>query len=97
MLPIVLPRKQVDDLMTDCDAGKLIDVDLASQTITREDGTKYTFEIDEFRKHCLLNGLDDIGLTLQKENKIASFERARAKTSPWFESATQKAPSFSVI
>lgn len=92
MLPIVLPRNQVDELMGDCDAGKMIDVDLATQTITREDGTKYTFEIDAFRKHCLLNGLDDIGLTLQKETKIASFERARAQTSPWFDSAAQKAP-----
>lgn len=89
MLPIVLPRAQVDALMEDCDAGKQLDIDLASQTITREDGTKYTFNIDSFRKNCLLNGLDDIGLTLQKADKIAAFEAKRAKEAPWFDNAAQ--------
>jgi len=91
MLPVVLPREQVDALMEDCDAGKQIDIDLEAQTVTRADGTAYRFEIDSFRKDCLLNGLDDIGLTLQKADKIAAFEAARAQTAPWFDNAAQEA------
>jgi len=89
MLPIILPRAEVDALMKDCDEGKRLDVDLASQSITREDGSKMTFDIDAFRKNCLLNGLDDIGITLQKSDKIASFEQARSKVAPWFDNAAQ--------
>lgn len=89
MLPIILPRAQVDALMKDCDDGKLLDIDLASQSITREDGSKIAFDIDPIRKNCLLNGLDDIGITLQKADKIASFEQARAKVAPWFDNAAQ--------
>ncbi len=102
----VLPRAQVDELMEDCDAddgalslpplsllsppGKKLDIDLASQTVTRADGTKYSFEIDAFRKNCLINGLDDIGLTLQKADKISKFEEERAKVAPWFDNAAQE-------
>ncbi|GAX85662.1 hypothetical protein CEUSTIGMA_g13077.t1 [Chlamydomonas eustigma] len=89
MLPVVLLREQVDELMKDCDAGKKLDVDLASQTITREDGSKFSFQIDAFRKHCLINGLDDIGLTLQKSDKISQFEKKRAIEAPWFDNAAQ--------
>jgi 3-isopropylmalate dehydratase small subunit len=70
-------------------AGKKLDVDLASQTITREDGQKFSFQIDAFRKHCLINGLDDIGLTLQKADKISQFEKKRAEEAPWFDNAAQ--------
>jgi 3-isopropylmalate dehydratase small subunit len=89
MLPIKLQRNQVEALMADADAGKMIDVDLESQTVTRADGTKYTFEIDPFRKHCLINGLDDISLTLERGSKIVEFEKKRTVSQPWFDSAAQ--------
>jgi len=82
MLPIVLPQKQVDILMQDAGTGALT-IDLPSQTITRPHGEKLTFEVDAFRKHCLLNGLDDIGLTLEKSAKIAEFEAIRSVQTPW--------------
>ena len=85
ILPIKLPREQVDMLMEDAAKGAnaTMTVDLESQEITRPDGEKIHFEVDSFRKHCLLNGLDDIGLTLQKEDKIDSFEAKRKDTQPW--------------
>ncbi|MBP7824277.1 MAG: 3-isopropylmalate dehydratase small subunit, partial [Pseudomonas sp.] len=58
-------------------------VDLAAQTVTRPDGVQYSFEIDTFRKHCLLNGLDDIGLTLQDAEAIKAFEAKHQQSSPW--------------
>lgn len=85
ILPITLPQEQVDRLMDDARKGSnaRITVDLAAQTVTGADGTAYPFEIDPFRKHCLLNGLDDIGLTMEKADAIDGFE-ARAKlTRPW--------------
>jgi 3-isopropylmalate dehydratase small subunit len=68
ILPIALPQAQVDVLMDEARKGAnaRITVDLAAQTVTTSDGTVFTFDIDPFRKHCLLNGLDDIGLTLEK-------------------------------
>jgi 3-isopropylmalate/(R)-2-methylmalate dehydratase small subunit len=85
ILPIVLPQQQVDLLMNDARLGAnaVLTVDLASQTITRPDGQKISFEVDPFRKHCLLNGLDDIGLTLQKQDKIDAFEAQRRLSQPW--------------
>ncbi len=64
-------------------ANAIVTVDLESQTITGPDGGTIRFEIDPFRKHCLLNGLDDIGLTLQKADSIAAFERQRRQREPW--------------
>jgi len=61
----------------------VIEVDLEKQTITRGNKFSFSFEIDPFRKHCLLNGLDDIGLTLQKNASIGSFEQKRANNKPW--------------
>ena len=90
MLPITLPRKTVEDLMADAENNKQIDIDLTSQTITRHDGTKISFEVDAFRKHCLINGLDDIGLTLQKGSIIDDFERKRSSVSPWLDNASQQ-------
>lgn len=90
MLPITLPRKTVEELMADADNNKLIDIDLTTQTITRHDGTKITFDVDAFRKHCLVNGLDDIGLTLQKGSIIDEFEKKRSSQSPWLDNASQK-------
>jgi 3-isopropylmalate/(R)-2-methylmalate dehydratase small subunit len=85
ILPIVLPQEQVDLLMDDASRGAnaVVTVDLEKQEITGPDGGTITFNIDPFRKHCLLNGLDDIGLTLQKDTKIAAFEDARKVSQPW--------------
>ncbi|MEQ9606608.1 MAG: 3-isopropylmalate dehydratase small subunit [Kiloniellaceae bacterium] len=85
ILPIVLPQEQVDLLMDDASRGAnaVVTVDLEKQQITGPDGGTITFDIDPFRKHCLLNGLDDIGLTLQKDAKIGAFEDARKVSQPW--------------
>ena len=84
MLLIKLPQEQIDQLMEDAKSGAnaTVTVDLEAQEIHRPDGEVIKFDIDPFKKHCLLNGLDDISLTLQKENKIAGFEEAR-KSQPW--------------
>ncbi len=63
--------------------GGALKVDLESQTLTRTDGSTLSFDIDPFLKHCLLEGLDDIALTLQKEEKIAAFEAKQRETEPW--------------
>jgi 3-isopropylmalate/(R)-2-methylmalate dehydratase small subunit len=85
ILPIVLPADQVAVLMEDAQRGAnaRMTVDLPSQTVTASDGTTFRFEIDPFRKHCLLNGLDDIGLTLEKAAAIDSFEARLQGTRPW--------------
>ena len=85
ILPIKLPQEQVDLLMEDSEKGAnaIMTVDLQAQEITRPDGEKIPFKIDSFRRHCLLNGLDDIGLTLQKKEKIDSFEVKRKEAQPW--------------
>lgn len=79
ILPITLPQEQVEKLMRQAENGAnaTFTVDLANQQITAPDGAKTAFEVDPFRKHCLLNGLDDIGLTLQKADKIEAFEAGR--------------------
>ena len=84
ILPIALPQEDVDKLMDDAERGAnaVVTVDLEKQQITGPDGGCIAFEIDPFRKHCLLNGLDDIGLTLEKEAAIADFETRRA-AQPW--------------
>jgi 3-isopropylmalate/(R)-2-methylmalate dehydratase small subunit len=85
ILPIALPQGQVDLLMDDAERGSnaVVSVDLESQTITGPDGGEIQFEIDPFRKHCLLNGLDDIGLTLGKQAAIDSFEDSQRISQPW--------------
>jgi len=83
ILPVSLPHEQVRACMAVAnDAGDL-SVDLENQTVATPDGTTFTFDIDSFRKHCLLNGLDDIALTLEKADTIAAFEAARARNQPW--------------
>lgn len=89
MLPIILPRDQIEELMKDADAGYSLDVNLDEETITREDGTKYSFSVDPFRRNCLLKGLDDIGLTLEKNERISDFEKIRSTSYPWLDNATQ--------
>ncbi|GHA65332.1 3-isopropylmalate dehydratase small subunit [Photobacterium aphoticum] len=76
MVPVRLTEQEVDALFqyVDANEGATITVDLEAMTVTA-DGNTYSFEIDEFRRHCLLNGLDNIGLTLQHEDKIAEYER----------------------
>ena len=85
ILPIVVNKQQLDQLMDDAENGAnaVLDIDLEAQEITRPNGESVTFEIDEFRKHCLINGLDDIGLTMEKEKNIDSFEKKRATEQPW--------------
>ena len=85
LLPIVLAADAVDALFAQCEAtgGYALTVDLASQTVIRPDGVQYTFEIDAFRKHCLLHGLDDIGLTLREADAIHAFEAQHRAAQPW--------------
>ncbi|KTT34716.1 3-isopropylmalate dehydratase small subunit [Pseudomonas rhizoryzae] len=85
LLPIILNDADVDELFRQVEAteGYQLVVDLESQTVRRPDGVALPFEIDAFRKHCLLNGLDDIGLTLQDADAIASFENRYRQSSPW--------------
>lgn len=85
ILPIVVSQDDLDRLMDDAERGEnaRISVDLEAQEIRGPDGGVITFEIDAFKKHCLLNGLDDIGLTSQKAGKIESFETKLTDERPW--------------
>ena len=85
ILPIALPQEQVDVLMKDAERGAnaRIEVDLEAQTIVTSDGEIFSFDVDPFKKHCLLNGLDDIGLTMEKAAAIDTFEKAAAAERPW--------------
>ena len=85
LLPIVLGRGVVDQLFREAETtpGYRLTVDLAAQTVIAPSGQTYTFEIDAFRKHCLLNGLDDIGLTLQHVDEIRAYEARRRQEAPW--------------
>lgn len=85
ILPIVLPQEQVDILMADAEKGAnaRMTVDLVEQTITTSDGVTISFDVDPFKKHCLLEGLDDIGLTMEKASAIDSFEAQAQQDRPW--------------
>jgi 3-isopropylmalate/(R)-2-methylmalate dehydratase small subunit len=85
ILPIVLDAQVVDGLFKAVEAneGYQLTVDLEAQTITTPAGEAIAFEVDEFRKHCLLNGLDDIGLTLQHTDDIRAYEERRKQETPW--------------
>ena len=85
VLPITLPQEQIDELMEDAKNGAnaTFTIDLEAQEIVRPDGGRVSFEIDPFRKHCLLNGLDDIGLTLKKTDAIQRFEERQKKEQSW--------------
>ncbi len=85
ILPIVVSQDDLDKLMDDASRGSnaILTVDLEAQEITGPDGGRIGFEIDAFRRHCLLNGLDDIGLTLEKATSIDSFEKQNASARPW--------------
>ena len=85
ILPIVVSQENLDKLMDDASRGSnaILTVDLEAQEITGPDGGRINFEIDAFRRHCLLNGLDDIGLTLEKAASIDSFEKQATSSRPW--------------
>ncbi len=85
ILPIVLPQSDVDKLMDDAERGAnaVVTVDLTAQEIRGPDGGVIKFDIDAFRKHCLIDGLDGVGLTLKKDDKIASYEARHKAEQPW--------------
>lgn len=85
ILLIKLPQDQIDQLMDEADENPdaPIEIDLQRQTVTRGNKFSFSFEIDEFRKHCLLNGLDDIGLTKEKQKHIGAFEGRMRENKPW--------------
>ncbi len=85
ILPVVLPKEAVDVLMEDAQKGSnaRITVDLENQTVSATDGTEFKFEVDAFKKECLMDGLDDIGLTMQKVKAIDTFEAEYGKNMPW--------------
>lgn len=85
LLPLVLPADVVDQLFSETYAaeGYELDIDLDAQRVTTPSGQSWTFEIDDFRKHCLLNGLDEIGLSLQSAETIKAYESKRAQAEPW--------------
>jgi 3-isopropylmalate/(R)-2-methylmalate dehydratase small subunit len=85
ILPVVLPKAVVEELMADAEKGAnaRVTVDLPNQQIVRPNGERIAFELDPFRKHCLVNGLDDIGLTLEKRPRIDAFETRQRAAQPW--------------
>lgn len=87
ILPLTLPQADVDTIMKAAENKEEITVDLQDQSVKLQDGTDFSFEIDEFRRHCLLNGLDDIGLTLEKEDAITKYEAANRAEKPWLQQA----------
>jgi len=85
ILPIVLPQAEIDKLMDDAERGAnaIISIDLEAQEIRGPDGGMIKFAIDAFRKQCLINGWDDVGLTLRNEARISDFEAKRQREMPW--------------
>lgn len=93
MCPITLSREEVEILLEDsADPNNELTVDLPNQKVIRSNGESFSFEMDPFRKNCLLNGLDKIGLTLEKVDKIAEFEAIRSVQYPWLDGASMKVP-----
>ncbi|MAZ89834.1 MAG: 3-isopropylmalate dehydratase small subunit [Cellvibrionaceae bacterium] len=91
LLPIILDAEIVEQLFQEMYAreGYELSIDLATQSVSTPSGESFSFEVDEFRKHCLLNGLDDIGLTLQEADAIRSYEAQRKQQAPWLFGAIQ--------
>ena len=85
ILPIALPQETVDVLMKDAEKGAnaRMEIDLESQTITTSDGEVISFDVDPFKKHCLMEGLDDIGLTMEKVASVDAFEAKASVARPW--------------
>ncbi len=91
LLPVALPAAQVDQLFQEMYAaeGYTLTVDLSRQCVVTPSGAEFAFEVDAFRKHCLLNGLDDIGLTLESAESIRAFEQQHRERAPWVFGAIQ--------
>ena len=85
LLPVVLSEAELDQLFTECEAseGYALTIDLAAQEVRTTSGAAFSFEVDAFRKHCLIKGLDDIGLTLQDADAISAFEVKARAARPW--------------
>jgi 3-isopropylmalate/(R)-2-methylmalate dehydratase small subunit len=85
ILPITVSPEDLEKLLDDASRGSnsTLTVDLETKTISGPDGGTITFDLDDFKRHCLLNGLDDIGLTLEKASSIATFEQQNAASRPW--------------
>lgn len=85
LLPVALSEAELDQLFTECEAseGYALTIDLAAQEVRTPSGAAFSFEVDAFRKHCLINGLDDIGLTLQDADAISAFEVKARAARPW--------------
>ncbi len=93
MLPDTLPRSQVEKLIEDASVpGTQLTVNLVNSKVIRPNGNEFVFEIDAVKKRCLLNGLDKIGLTLEKEDKIVALETKRSKHFTWLDIASMKVP-----
>ena len=88
ILPVVLPQEAVDRLLEVARASDPIHIDLENQTVTTEFQDRFEFEIDPFRKHCLLGGLDEVALTLERSNAIAQFESIRTNQQEWLTRGT---------
>lgn len=88
ILPIVLPQEAVDRLMEVAQEGEEIHIDLDTQSVTTPFQDRFTFDIDPFRKHCLLNGLDEVSLTLESSEAISRFESRRAAAQGWIAGGT---------
>ena len=97
MLPITLSQDKIDLLLQDATQGQALEINLPDQTITRPSGEKIAFDIEPFRKHCLVNGLDDIGLTMQKEELILSYEKDMTINRPWIDGWKSSAASAKVL
>lgn len=91
LLPIVLSEQEIDSLFAEVESqeGYALSIDLESQTVKTPSGEEYGFEVDAFRKHCLLNGLDDIGVTLESAEAIKAYEEKRRVQAPWLFDAIQ--------
>jgi len=89
ILPIKVSKEELEKLMDDAERGAnaTLTVDLEAQTIRGPDGGEIAFELDEFKKHCLLNGLDDVGLTMQEKDKIDGYEEKQKASQPWLYAA----------
>ena len=88
ILPIVLPQEAVDRLLEVARDGHEIHIDLETQSVTTEFQDRFTFDIDPFRKHCLIGGLDEVSLTLESKDAISTFEQRRADSQSWIAAGT---------
>ncbi|MDA9009166.1 3-isopropylmalate dehydratase small subunit [Alphaproteobacteria bacterium] len=83
ILPLQLPQEQVDELMKDANQAGRLKIDVKAQTVTRPNGDSYKFDMDPALKHRLVNGLDNVGLTLENTDSISAFEEKNAEECPW--------------